>query len=349
MTFAVVLCGCGAMAKGWLRALQSDPELVKAFPIAGLVDLDRAVAEELAAEFNLGKVVIGTDLQAVLEETRADVVFDVVIPAARHFVVKTALAYDCHVLSEKPMGASLEEAQDLLRAAGEAGKVHAVVQNRRFISGVRRMRRFVEEGAIGEITAIHCDFFIGPHFGGFREQMDNVLLLDMAIHTFDAARFVSGKVPQSVFCLETNPKESWYAHGASANAIFRFSDDMIFTYRGSWCAEGARTSWESMWRIVGTRGMLTWNGEDTFEASVAGSEPGLLRGFSRVDVPPPLRDEETHGHTSVLSDFLAALKTGRPPETEGRDNIKSLAMVFGAIESATLGKPVTLAVEGSKA
>jgi predicted dehydrogenase len=337
------------MAKGWLRTLQSQPELASELTVVGLVDLDAAVAKALATEFNLDRIVIGIDLREVLQETQADIVFDVVIPAARHSVVKTALSYGCHVLSEKPMAASLEEAQDLVRAAAAAGKVHAVVQNRRFISGVRRMRRLVEEGAIGEITAIHCDFFIGPHFGGFREQMDNVLLLDMAIHTFDAARFVSGKAPQSVYCLETNPKGSWYSHGAAANAIFRFSDEVIFTYRGSWCAEGERTSWESMWRIVGTHGMLTWDGEETFKAAVAGGEPDLLRGSSAVEVPPPEREEETHGHASVIADFLAALKEGKHPETEGRDNIKSLAMVFAAIESARSGAAISIAVEGNAA
>jgi predicted dehydrogenase len=343
LTYNVVLCGCGAMAKGWLRAVQSTPDLKATLKVVGLVDLNPDTAKALASEFDLGQAVIGTDLRAVLEETKADIVFDVVIPVARHAVVKTALGHGCHVLSEKPMSNSMEEAADLIRAAREAGKVHSVVQNRRFISGVRRMRRFVESGAIGDVTAIHCDFFIGPHFGGFREQMDNVLLLDMAIHTFDAARYVSGKTPLSVYCLETNPRGSWYAHGASANAVFRLSDDVVFTYRGSWCAEGERTSWESAWRIVGTKGMLTWDGEDTFKASVAGSEGGLLRGFTSVEVPPPLREEETHGHASVISDFLTAIRTGQTPETAGQDNIKSLAMVFGAIESARSGRSVDLA------
>ncbi len=68
------------------------------------------------------------------------------------------------------MSSSMSEAADLIEAAKAASKIHSVVQNRRFISGVRRMRRFVESGAIGDITAIHCDFFIGPHFGGFREK-----------------------------------------------------------------------------------------------------------------------------------------------------------------------------------
>jgi predicted dehydrogenase len=282
-------------------------------------------------------------LPIVLKETGADILFDVVIPVARHSVVRTGLAHGCHVLSEKPMATSMEEAQDLRRAASDAGLVHSIVQNRRFISGVRRMHRFIESGAIGQVTGIHCDFFLGPHFGGFREKMDNVLLLDMAIHTFDAARFVSGKTPVSVYCLETNPAGSWYSHGAAANAIFRLSDDVVFTYRGSWCAEGERTSWESAWRIVGSKGMLTWDGEDTFKAAVAGSEPGLLHGFMPVDVPLPAREEETHGHASVIAGFLDAIRTGREPETVSHDNIKSLAMVLGAIESAKSGQPVDLA------
>lgn len=343
MTYNVVLCGCGAMAKGWLRAVQSTPDLRDALSVVGLVDLDENVAGALADEFNLGPVTIGTDLREVLEKTRADIVFDVVIPAARHSVVRTALAYGCHVLSEKPMSSSMSEAADLIEAAKAAGKIHSVVQNRRFISGVRRMRRFVESGVIGDITAIHCDFFIGPHFGGFREKMDNVLLLDMAIHTFDAARYVSGKLPLSVYCLETNPRGSWYAHGASANAVFQLSDDVVFTYRGSWCAEGERTSWESTWRLVGTKGMLTWDGEENFKASVAGEQDGLLRGFTSIGVPPPANQEETHGHASVIADFLTAIRTGRAPETAGEDNIKSLAMVFGAIESARSGRSVDLA------
>lgn len=342
VTLKAVLCGCGAMAHGWVRALKTTPGLADAIEIVGLVDLDARVARQLAETFDLTEAVIDTDLDHVLRETRADLLFDVVVPAARRAVVASGLEHGCHVLSEKPMAASLDEARELVALAEAAGRIHAVVQNRRFISGIRRMRRFVESGVIGDLTGIHCDFFIAPHFGGFREKMDNVLLLDMAIHTFDAARFVSGKRPLSVYCLETNPADSWYAHGASANAVFRLSDDVAFTYRGSWCAEGRRTSWESAWRLVGSKGMLTWDGEEAFDAAVAGEEVGLLRGYRLVDVPPAPREAETHGHASVIADFLDAIRSGRPPETAGFDNIKSLAMVFGAIESARTGQPVAI-------
>jgi len=337
-----VLCGCGAMSKGWLRAIKETPALAAAIEVKGLVDVNPAAAGALAAEFGLEGAVIGTDLADVIARSKADIVFDVVIPAARFNVVSTALNAGCHVLSEKPMATSLAEGAALIDLAAETGKIHAIIQNRRFISGVRRMRRFVEGGAIGELTAIHCDFFLGPHFGGFREEMDNVLLLDMAIHTFDAARYIADKKPLAVYCIERNPKGSWYKHGACANATFEFADDVIFTYRGSWCAEGERTSWESEWRLVGSKGMLTWDGADTFNAAVAGNQPGLLHGFTPVTVPEPAHEEETHGHASVIASFVEAIMTGKRPETASSDNIRSLAMVFGAIESARTGKRIEI-------
>ncbi|WP_307234465.1 Gfo/Idh/MocA family protein [Pararhizobium capsulatum] len=343
MTYKAVLCGCGAMAKGWLKALAETPSLKEAVTIVGLVDLDRATAEVRAAEFGLADAVIGTDLVAVLSETKADLLFDIVIPAARRSVVAAGLAHGCHVLSEKPMAASLEEARELRALAEQSGRLHAVVQNRRFISGVRRIRRLIEEGTLGELTGLHCDFFLGPHFGGFREQMDNVLLLDMAIHTFDAARFMSGKDPQAVYCHESNPAGSWYRHGASANAIFEFSDGVVFTYRGSWCAEGAPTSWESAWRITGTKGSLVWDGADRFEANVVAGEDGFFRPIEPAAVPEVASEADTHGHASVIESFISAIRAGTKPETDGSDNIKSLAMVFGAIDSARDRKRVTIA------
>lgn len=344
MTFTAVLAGCGAMSKGWLSALRDHPQLKGRVKIVGLVDLDRATAEARAAEFGLDDVVIGNDLDALLGQFKPDLLFDVVVPAARANLVATGLRHGCHVLTEKPMAATLAQAAAMVTQARDAGRVHAVVQNRRFIAGVRRIRQFLASGAIGELTGVHCDFFLGAHFGGFREEMDNVLLLDMAIHTLDAARFMSGKLPQAVYCLETNPRGSWYAHGAAANAIFEMSEDVVFTYRGSWCAEGENTSWEAAWRFVGTKGTLVWDGGDVFQAEVVASDEGFIRDKTPVPVPPVDNVDQTHGHASVIAEFLDAIEQGRQPETVSSDNIKSLAMVFAAIESARTHQRVTISV-----
>jgi predicted dehydrogenase len=331
------------MSKGWLKAIAETPDLRDRIAIVGLNDINREAADRLATEFGLSKAAIESDLSALLGGTQPDLLFDVVIPGARHDVVATGLRHGCHVLSEKPMATSLADARDLVALAAAAGKTHAIVQNRRFNEGVRRIRATIESGALGTLNAIHCDFFVGAHFGGFREQMEHVLLVDMAIHTLDAARYISGKQPLAVYCHEANPKSSWYAQGSVANAIFEFSDDVLFTYRGSWSAEGANTSWDSSWRIVGSKGTLLWDGADTFEAHVVAGDEGFFRPLVAVEVSPPANASETHGHASVLRDFIDSIEAGRAPETAGTDNIKSLAMVFAAIDSAKSRQRVTIA------
>jgi predicted dehydrogenase len=330
MELRAVLVGCGLMSRRWLEAAAR----IQGLTIAGLVDIDPSRAKSRADEFGLAHSVVGANLDAVLSQTQPQLVFDIVVPDARYDVVQTALAHGCHVLSEKPMADTLAHAQSLIRTSREAGRIHAVVQNRRYIEGIRRIRSFLDSGAIGAVTSVHSDFFLGPHFGGFREAMENVLLLDMAIHTFDAARYIIGTQPQAVYCHETNPKGSWYAHGASAYAIFEFEQGVSYTYRGSWCAQGLRTSWESLWRIVGESGTLTWDGYDTFKAERETQTGGLLRDAEAVPVPPLSADARIGGHEGVMRDFVDAVRTGIPPETVNSENIRSLAMVIAAIESA---------------
>ncbi|MFN4154128.1 MAG: Gfo/Idh/MocA family protein [Paracoccaceae bacterium] len=328
-----VMVGCGGMSKGWLRAIEDTPELRQTIKIVGFVDLDAELAAERAALTGDGSATSGSDLGAMLAQTRPDLVFDVVVPPARHDVVTAALANGCHVLSEKPLATSLAEAHALIGKARAAGRLHGVVQNRRWLSGIRRARRFIESGALGDLTAVHCDFFIGAHFGGFRDQMEHVLLLDMAIHSFDAARFLTGLDATGVYCRETNPKGSWYAHGPSADALFDMQDGVSLTYRGSWVAEGGNTAWESNWRIIGTKGTLLWDGNDGFVAHRVASDDGFLRAVAPVEVPlldAPL----VEGHAGVLLDFVHAVQNDRPPLTSAEDNINSLAMVLAAIESA---------------
>jgi predicted dehydrogenase len=342
LAFRAVLAGCGSMARGWVKAL-NEPGLEGRVDFIGLVDVNLAAAEKLRAEFGLTGAATGTDLDAMLAAAKPDLLFDVAIPQSRRDVVLTGFRHGCHVLTEKPMASSLAEARQIVAATAAANKLHAVVQNRRFNSGVRRIRETIESRLLGDLTAIHADFFVGAHFGGFREEMRNVLLLDMAIHTLDAARFMAGEDPLAVYALETNPRDSWYANGAAANAIFELSDDVIFTYRGSWVAEGARTSWDSRWRIVGTTGTLLWDGEKHLEAHTVGAGEGLLRPEVPATIPAPPNESQTAGHASVIRDFLDAIEAGRQPETAGADNIKSLAMVFAAIESARTQTRVLIA------
>ena len=328
------------MSRTWLSAARD----IDGVDIVGLADLDLTRARERAASAGLVDVAIEAGVEALLERTRPDVLFDVAVPQVRPQIVRAALAHGCHVLTEKPMAPTIEAAREMVSMARDAGRIHAVIQNRRYHPGVRRLRRFLAGGAIGETVGLYCDFFKAPHFGGFREEMRHVLLLDMAIHTFDAARLLAGATPDAVYCRENNPAGSWYAHGASADALCELPRGAPRTSRWAGGAEGLQTSWEASWRIVGTRGTVTWDGEGLFRAERATAAPrdGLFSMVETVEVGPLDPDDAIGGHAGVLRDVIRAVREGGEPETVGHENIRSLAMVLSAIDSAERRERVSI-------
>lgn len=333
----VVLAGCGGISRAWLSYAATHPDL----EFVGLVDLCPESARSRQEEFGLNVAQIGTDLAEMIEETNPDVVFDCTVPEAHPQVTTEALRRGCHVLGEKPLAPTLDEAKRMIQAAEESGKTYAVIQNRRYLNGIVRYRDVVQSGAIGPLTTLNADFYLGPHFGGFRDEMAHVLLLDMAIHSFDQARYIAVADPVSVYCHEWNPPGSWYAHGASAMCIFEMSNGIVFNYRGSWCAEGAPTAWACDWRAVGQTGTALWDGEDNIQAAVATGTEGFFRETSPVALPETAPLEHL-SHAGVISEFIESLKTGTVPQTVCTDNVKSLAMVLSAIESAESGQKVLI-------
>jgi predicted dehydrogenase len=335
---SVVMAGCGSISRAWLDAIRTMPDV----EMVGFVDLNEAAARTRASEYGWDKALVGADLNAMLERTCPDAVFDCTVPVAHVEVTLTALRHGCHVLGEKPLADSLAHARQMVAAAQAAGKTYAVIQNRRYDPNIRRLRNFLSSGAIGPITTVNSDFYIGAHFGGFRDRMAHVLLLDMAIHTFDAARLIADADPVSVYCKEWNPAGSWYDHGASAVAIFEMTGGLVFTYRGSWCAEGLNTPWECDWRIVGQQGSVHWDGADGYQAQVVQATGGFFSQWQDLPLPPYELPADERGHAGVIRDFVRGLRSGAAHETICSDNIKSLAMVFGAIASAESGQPVVI-------
>lgn len=336
-----VLVGCGGMSGAWLKTASALPGLV----IAGLVDVREEAARQRQAEFHLDGAAVGTDVTAMLEAIRPDIVFDVTVPEAHTAVTLAALEHGCHVLGEKPMADSMTNARRMVAAAQAAGRLYAVIQNRRYTRPIRRVREFLRAQPIGGLTTVNCDFYIGAHFGGFRDRMQHVLLLDMAIHTFDMARFLAGADARAVYCREWNPQGSWYDHDASAIAIFEMDAGgrpIVFTYRGSWCAEGLNTTWESDWRFVGEQGSAKWDGGDGFQAQAVTETGGFFSKHRDLALPELDTAGRDQGHASLIAEFVDCVRSGGTPGTLCTDNIKSLAMVFGAIESADTGRRVVL-------
>jgi predicted dehydrogenase len=340
-TTKVVQVGCGNMAPAWIEPALKIPQL----QYVGLVELDAGKARKTAARFGLSSDALFSSLEEALEKTRPEVVFDVTVPGAHCAVTTQALRFGCHVLGEKPMSDTMDNARQMVQAARDAGKIYAVIQNRRYEPNIQRVREFLESGAIGAPHTIHADFFLGPHFGGFRDLMAQPLLVDMAIHTFDAARYLAALDPKSVYCKTFNPVGSWFEGDASAIAIFDMinaaGNPVVFCYRGSWCAEGLPTSWQSSWRVIGDKGTLLWNGEDEIRAEVTDeSSTDFMRPTLEMIVPPKTMQHTRHA--ALIREFIACVQSGGVPQTRAADNIRSLAMVLGAVQSAGSGQRVAI-------
>lgn len=345
----VLHVGCGGITRAWF----STPTMQEQVEVVGLCDRVPAAAERLKEKQELDPdLPIGTDVATMIDQLQPEAVFDTTVPVAHHDVTTAALAKGCHVLGEKPLADSMARAQAMVAAAAANDRIYAVTQTRRWNPEIQRLRSFLQSDAIGTPHTFDARFAIAADFGGFRAEMEHVLLLDMAVHSFDQARVLVGSAkPIWVQAHEWNPVGSNYAHHANATATFAFDNGSVFTYHGTWTAAGRQTSWECDWRIQGTRGAVTWRGEDGIVAQgladpdqpAAEHGGGLIRELLDIDVPQ-LPDVESFakGHDGAIRDFVSAVQNGHAPECPGSDNIHSLAMVLGAIESAETGQRVDL-------
>jgi predicted dehydrogenase len=325
----VLQVGAGGMGRTWLGALadREDVELV------GLVELDVPGGRKAVADHGLD-VEVGSDLAAMAARTDPDFVLDVTVPPAHHAVTKQALELGLPVLGEKPLAETLREAVDLAATATRTGQLFVVSQSRRYHAGMFALRDALPH--LGETGIITTEFYRAPHFGGFREQMAHVLLLDMAIHQFDSARFLFGSDPIAVYCEEYNPSWSWYSGAAAATAVFEMEGGARYIYHGSWCSPGTETSWEGSWRVSGSLGSAVWTGEQPpmLDITESTGEPVVFTGTTELP---------GHSIRGSLADFVRALRTGKAPMGEVHDNLNSLAMVHAAIASAAQGRRIRLA------
>ena len=321
-----IVVGAGGISGAWF-----PPLLAEGVEVAAIVGLRYEAAREAAASYVLSAEA-STDLEVMLAKYEPDFVVDLTVPEAHGRVTTTALRAGCPVIGEKPMASSMDEAREMVRVSEETGKLYMVSQSRRWDQKHDTVRLALASGALGGLTTINCDFYLGAHFGGFRDEMASPLILDMAIHHFDLARFMTGADPVAVYAVEFNPKGSWYRGDVAAMCIFEMTGGVVFGYRGSWCSEGFPTSWNGNWRFIGTRGTLLYEQDEEPRAQVVAGKEGFMRPTRPAPLAPsPMTKLGQHGG---LEEMLTFLRTGERPQTECHDNVKSLAMVFAAMESA---------------
>ena len=318
----LVVVGAGGMGRAWLETVSRSSDVV----LAGVVDLDLTAAEAAADAYGPA-VLVGTDAVEVAGRAAAHAVVDVTVPEAHHAVTTAALFAGLPVLGEKPVTPTVAQALSLAAASEVTGELFMVSQSRRWNPQVAALKAMV--GRLGPVGSVGAVFAKAAHFPGFREEMADPLLVDMAIHHFDAVRYLLDRDPVAVYCEGSNPAWSWYAGNANAAAVFELDGGVRFVYDGTWCSPGAETSWNAAWRVNGEHGTALWNGDD---------DPTLV-GVAAEDLDVPDVGLEIDG---ALREFVSALQTGRRPSGEVHENVMSLAMVEAAVQSSRTGRRTLL-------
>lgn len=167
------------------------------FPIAGVFDIRRAVAEHTAAAFGVERV------YDTLEDAcaAADVVFDVAVPGDQMLDVLERLPAGAAVLMQKPMGRDLAEARLIRACAHERRLTAAVNLQLRFSPGMLALRDLIDRDALGALVDVDVRIVIDQpwHLWSFLEAAPRLELPYHSIHYLDAIRWLAGE-PLGAYC-----------------------------------------------------------------------------------------------------------------------------------------------------
>lgn len=256
--------------------------------------------------------------------------------------IRAALLAGKHVMTEKPFAPSVAEATELVALAESKGLTLAVSQNYRFFPAVRAVQQIVASGELGDLHAVELDFRRFSGVDGKRGPhhfLDEPLLVDMSIHHFDLFRTVLGRDATKITCRTWDPDWSLFSGPSEGVALIEFGD-VTASYRGSWVSNGSPTPWAGEWRMDFAKGSVEWtsrgDGKNGWEADKVQIRTG--DDVRQVELPTVQRTDRA----GSLTEFARSIAEGRQPENSGRNNLGSLALTYGAVESASTKTPITL-------
>jgi len=265
----------------------------------------------------------------------------VVTPPEAHLTVAAAaLRAGKHVLVEKPLAPTLEEARAAIREADDAGKILMVSQNYRFRQAARAIQRLIREGAVGPLVSVSldCQRDMRPYYEAtnFRYLMRHPYVIDMSIHHFDLIRALTGENVASIHARSWRVPDGPYRHDPAMAALVMLESGVPLLYEGSGATYRTWTSWNGDWELVGEEGKITWTG------GVDDPELGVvtLQCWGQEPVQLELDRSGLRGRELILETFRQAVLTDQEPETSARDNINSLALVIACAASIDRGEPV---------
>ncbi|MFD4959101.1 Gfo/Idh/MocA family protein [Microbacterium sp. NPDC058389] len=288
-------------------------------------------AEAIADEYGFEAVPDLDDLLGLVD------VVDIVTPSSSHAeLALRAIAAGRHVVCEKPLAATADEAQRVADAAAEAGvrlfPAHVV----RYFGEYARIKDAIDAGRLGDLAVLRFSRAgSAPQARWFfRESTGGGVIRDLMIHDIDQAVWFAGPVA-SVYAVQNPPTvDDVVPSPVTAHVVLTHRSGVISHLHASWVAPGMpfRTS-------VSASGSAGRMAHDSADDRVSRMDAVLADEVA--DYLPPMSPLESPYYLEI-ADFVAALVSGGEARVTPADGVEAVAIAEAAYASIAAGTPITL-------
>ena len=355
----VGLIGTGGISNRHRDAYLRHPDRVR---LTALCDIVPALAEAYAEK--TGVADIYADVDAMLARADIDAV-DICTGHASHAPLAIAAANaGKHVLVEKAMALDLAGCRGMIEAADNAGVTLMVAQHLRYSPEARAVKRCIEEGRIGAIQAARTHVIMqGPQKSWMNDAKagGGVLLLN-SVHHVDLLRYFVGNVKRVTGVVRSVQPQMENGAEDLAAATLEFDNGAIGDLFASWTTYVAQNA--PSYTVIGSEGTIQSTppqlgvdddtpvrhfGDVLFCAKEELDPRNNPRDLDKIVNPPfePLatRADELPSPNYFVNEilhFADCAMNGREPVSSGRDNIETMKVMVGLVESSRTGRAVDL-------
>jgi UDP-N-acetylglucosamine 3-dehydrogenase len=323
MPLNVGVVGAGVMGMNHLRVLSDFDE--KQVRLVGVTEAARPVLQRAMRRFHIAGY---TDYRQMVKETRPDLVA-VVVPTNSHFEVASyLLKQGIHVLLEKPMTSTIEEAAALIQIARTKGVCIAVGHVERFNPAIIELKRRITQGELGELFQLHA-----RRIGPFPPRVRDVgVILDLATHDVDIMRYLTNAEVEQVYAK--TQRRIHTTHEDLLLGVLHFVNGVIGVLDVNWLTP---TKIREL-MVTGEKGMFLVNYltqdiyfyENDYTAtswdalrSLTGVSEGTMTRL-KVQKIEPLRLE--------YEDVIRAVLTDTPPTVTGEEGLATLKIIHRLLD-----------------
>jgi predicted dehydrogenase len=344
MTHKMILVGTGGFGAVWCRQFLPPNVADGLVEVVAAVDIKPEALGNAQEFLGLSAERCYTDIQKAFDENPADFCVIVVPPAHHEMVVDLALARGMHILSEKPIADTLEGSVRIAEKVERAGVKMAVTMSHRFrqdITTLREQLRSGEHGALDYLACrFTCDCRVFASWGKFRHEIADPLMVEGAVHHLDLLADMAGARCETIYAQTWNPAWGEYAGDSQGLVIMNMANGARAFYEGAntnavglncWGEEYVRAECERATLILSNQHL------ERFDYDPSRRRAKAQRGEG---TKIPLIVQPKWANTWLVEQFVHWLDGDQPMETNVRDNLQAVALIFAAIESSRTGQPV---------